>query len=343
MKRIIWTVALVLFSFQAYSQTVIFNFNRNSKDDISPKVREKMDDFQLKISEIVKEEKDKLDLQIQQINRDYEMGKISSQEADQLKLQLSEQSSETINQRIENLNFDLDEVIKNQVTYAILNNDDPNISTQESLKKKYKSTHTLGGYLGYGVMGFTDKENVELDNRLGYLSNFELGVAYEKQFGSASHWSLISGLVMSWRTIRLEDDFQFVRNEDGNTEIVQHDKHLDKSKLRGSYLMLPVGLKYTFGKLATIEDFTYLKPGKFSLHANVYGAVKLSNNNIIKGDDVHQKDKKDYNLNPFVYGVQFGFGYKDVNIYVRKELSNYFDKGSFDDRQMFQFGINLGF
>jgi len=344
-KRIIVAGMLCFFATPVLAQSIGIDFNKmGDQDKVSPKVREKMDEFQLQIKEIVNEEKAKLDASIQTIDQDVAAGKITKAQAEETKIQLAEASSEIINDRIQKVNFDLDDLIKKQVAFAILNGNDVDaIPTLEDLKKKHRATHNLTGYIGYGFMGFTEKTDEQLDDRLGFANNFELGLTYTKQFNKDSPWSLKSGMIFSWRTTRLDDDYKFVRGTDGNTTITHSEMSLDKSKLRGSYLIVPLGLQYTFGNKVSIEDFTYYKEKDLAITANVYGGVKLSNNNIVKGDDISQRDKKDYNLNPFVYGAQLTFKINSVNIYARKEFSNYFDKNTFDDRKMFQVGINFGF
>jgi len=339
-KKLIVVGLFCMLSTSIYAQQIAIDFNKN-KDNVSPIVREKMDEFQLKIQEIVNEEKLKLDVSIQQVDQDLEANKLSKEEAKERKQQLAESTSETINQRIKSVNFDLDELIKKQVAFTILNGND--IESISKLEKQHRATHDIRGYIGYGFMGFTEREDKEFNNHLGFSNNFELGLAYTKQFNRSSPWSLKSGLVFSWRTIRLEDNYRFNREVDGTTDIILMDGNLSKSKLRGSYLTIPLGLQYTFGKKITKDNFTYYKEKDLALIANFYGGVKLSNNNIYKGDGIKVRNRSDYNLNPFIYGVQLTFKINSVNIYARKELSNYFKENSFDNRKMFQFGINFGF
>lgn len=345
-KRIIVAGILCFFATSSFAQQIAIDFNKNKdQDQVSPKVREKMDEFQLKIKDIVNEEKSKLDTEIAKIDQDLEAKKITRAEADAMKLKLAEQSSEVINQRIEAVNFNLDDLIKKQVAFSILNGDkDPMaLETNAELSKKRKPSHNLGLYVGYGFMGFSDKSDEGLKNHLGFANNTELGVAYEKQLSLTSPLSFRSGLFMSWRTTRLEDNYKFVRLDDGSTNIELSDVNLDKSKLRGSYLMLPVGLKYSFGKKIDVEGgVPYYKESKFSIAANGYAGVNLTSNNIYKGDDVKRRDKRDYNLNQFVYGAQLTFSYDSWSVYARKEFSNYYESNSFDARQMFQFGIAYG-
>src|SRR5690606_25685182 len=120
----------------------------------------------------------------------------------------------------------------------------------------------------------------------------------------------------------------------------------DKSKLRSTYVMVPVGLKYSFNSLKTRNEQTYRNPdGGFSIGAHVYGGFRISTNNIVDGgDEMEYRDKKsNYQLNNFAYGAQLTLSVMSWNFYVRQELSSFFKEGTFDDRKMLQFGINLGF
>ena len=343
-KRIIVAGMLCLFATTAFAQNIAIDFNKKAdQDKVSPKVREKMDEFQLKIREIVTSEKSRLDLAISAVDKDLAANKITSVQAQEKKTELAEESSDIINEKIQAVNFDLDDLIKKQVAFSILNGDEGKIPEPVDLRKKYRATHTLSPNIGYGIMGFTNKENVELDQHLSFSNNFEIGMSYDRQLNSSSPWVFKSGLNLSWRTLKLDDNYKFVRNSDGETDLELHPNQLSKSKLRATYLIIPVGMRYQFGKKVTKDDFTYYESNRLSISGNVYGGVKISNNNIQKGDDLKIRDKKDYNLNPFIYGAQVTFGYGSWNVYFRKEFSNYFDKNTFDDRKMFQVGINYGF
>lgn len=245
------------------------------------------------------------------------------------------------------MNFNLDEITKQQVQYTILNTDLEELKKeQEPKKKKYAAINQVTGFLSYGMIALADDDNQKLNDHLGYSSGIDFGLVYHRQLSRTSPLTFQSGLYLSWRTLRFEDDYFMYRNENGEVDLVQYDKNLDKSKLRATYLMVPIGLKYHFSKLNTDEDGeTYRKINSgFGIGLNLYGGVKISQNNIVKGEDINWRHRKtDLNLNQFAYGAQLNVEINSWNLFVRQELSPYFKKGSFDDRKMLQFGINFGF
>ena len=342
-KNIFIAGLMCLFSTSVFAQQIAIDFNKNKdQDQVSPKVREKMDEFQIQIKSIVNEEKLKLDQGIQKIDQDLAEGKISKTQADDLKLELAENSSEIINDRIQKVNFDLDDLIKKQVAFSILNGNDSGVIPEKPKSVTVVSTNQLSAYVAYGVMGFSGTKDEMLDNHLGFMNNTEIGAIYEKQLGVNSPFSFKSGLVFSWRTIRLEDNYKFDRTDNGSTTLTLSDVNLDKSKLRGTYIMIPVGLDYTFMRKVVNNNVEVKKISPYTLGFNFYGGAKISNNNIIKGNGVKARDKKDYNLNPFIYGAQVTFTYNNWSLYARKDFSNYFDKNTFDNSKMFQVGLAYG-
>jgi len=44
----------------------------------------------------------------------------------------------------------------------------------------------------------------------------------------------------------------------------------------------------------------------------------------------------------FIYGAEITIGLGLIDVFVRKDLNNYFKDNTFDNRKMIQFGINLG-
>ena len=74
----------------------------------------------------------------------------------------------------------------------------------------------------------------------------------------------------------------------------------------------------------------------------MYGGTLLSSNNIYKGDGVRNKERGNYNVNNFIYGAEITIGLGLIDVFVRKDLNNYFKDNTFDNRKMIQFGINLG-
>lgn len=114
--------------------------------------------------------------------------------------------------------------------------------------------------------------------------------------------------------------------------------------MRTGYLMVPIGLQYNFSKLKNAGmDIQYRPYGRgFRIAANAYGGVKISTNNIVRGDFEDFRDRSNYQVNPFVYGAQLTFSYNSYSLFVKKDFSNYFKGSYFPNDKALVIGLALG-
>lgn len=350
MNKFIVTGMLCLIGTVSFAQINFdFNENNNVTESISPVVKERIEEYAMQIRKIVIEEKIMMNEEISTVDAQLKDNSISQSEAESQKRMISEKYSGQINEKIAAIDFDLDEITKKQVEYTILNTDVEELSHEkefQSLEEKYKPKHEVSGYVSYGVMYFPDGDDEMLNKHLGYSSGIDAGLLYHKQLSRTSPWEFISGAYFSWRTIRFDDDYYINRSDEGNVNLVQYGQNLEKSKLRSTYIMVPVGIKYNISKLKKLtDDFSYRDiDNGLGLGFNLYGGFRISKNNIVKGEDISLREKDtNYNLNNFVYGAQFTLSFDNINFFIRQDLSSYFEDNTFDDRKMMQFGVNIGF
>ncbi len=342
-KKIIIAGWVCLFAASLHAQRKL-NINLNQKDDtqVSPIVREKVEEYAAKINNIIQEEKRKMDLELQLLAEK----KLLAETADREKAAIADRYSEKIDQRIEALGFDLDDVIQKQVRYSLLNTDAAsNEELKAQLLKKFRPTRNLTGYASYGVMVLTNEEpDNTLDSNIGYNSNLEFGFKFNYQLSRTSPWSVISGLGFSWRTVRLDNDKYFTKTEQSGVAIADYTGNQRKNKLRTGYLMVPFGFQYNFSKLRSAGmDIRYRRyDDSFRVGANIYGGVRMSTNNIVRGSGPSFRSRENYYVNPFIYGAQVTFSYKDISLFVRRDFSNYFEKGYFPDDKALVVGIGIG-
>lgn len=340
---------LCLLVSQLSAQKLKFDFDseQSADESVSPAVRENVYRYAIEIREIVIKEKLSMKDEIDRVNQDLEDGKISSDEAENLKANIALKFSDKINSSIAQLKFDLDDIIKEQVKFSILNTDVENLQSDKVLvEKTYKTIIQLTGYLAYGVISLPKGDDELLNSHLGYSSGIDAGLIYNRQLSRTSPFVFKTGLYLSWRTTRFNDNYYISKGDDGQVNLVNYNQNLEKSKLRATYLVVPVGVKYSFNKIKTdVNGSNYRDPDKgLGITANIFGGVKISNNNIVKGDGISIRHRKpDFNLNEFIYGGQLALNIYNWNFFVRQELSPYFRDGTFDNRKLIQFGINFGF
>ncbi|GEM52830.1 hypothetical protein [Empedobacter brevis] len=342
-KKLIVAGLVCLSATSLYAQKFTFDLNDKNDEKISPIVRDRISEFTLVIRQIVQEEKGAMEKKIIAVDKELAEGKLTASEATARKEEIANVYSETINDRIQEVNFNLDDIIKQQVAFSIMNGDPVTPKTKQDVTKRYRIVNQINGYGSFGYMAFTGKKNEELNQHEKFSSNLTAGMIYERQLSLTSPLNFLTGALFSWRTYRLDDDMRFNRDENGNIGVIKSEKSLDKSKLRSAYFMVPVGFKYNFSKVKNItEDFAYRPQAKHYIAAYVYGGTLLSSNNIYKGDGVRNKQRGNYNVNNFIYGAEVTIGLGLIDVFVRKDFNTYFKDNTFDNRKMIQFGINLG-
>ncbi|WP_294206709.1 outer membrane beta-barrel protein [uncultured Chryseobacterium sp.] len=342
-RKFIITGMVCLATASAYGQRSLkISLQPKEDTEVSPIVKEKMEDYAVKINDIIKEEKELMEAELIRLQ---EQG-LGKAEFDEEKAKVAERYSEKIDQRIHDLGFDLDQVIQKQVRFSLLNSD---VASNEEMKaqllKKFRPTKEISPYITTGMMTLTNNlPDNELDMNMKRGRDLELGIRFNYQFGRTSPWGLVTGLGFSWRTIRLDNNMLFAKNSNADVFLTKNDGSLDKSKLRTGYIMIPLGFQYNFSKLKNAGMDVQYRPYAegFRITANAYGGIKMSSNNIIKSDIGELRSRGNYQVNPFVYGAQLTLSYDDFSIFVKKDFSNFFKDGYFENDKALVFGIGIG-
>ncbi len=315
-------------------------------NSVSPIVREKIENYAREVNRIIQDEKRLMEKDLELAKTEAERKGWSKAEIDDEKAKIADRYSQRIDRRIADLGFDVDDVIRKQVRYSLLNSD---AADQEQLKKeltkKFRAENSFRSYISYGVMTFTnDATENDLDRNKTFSNNLELGLHYNRQLGAASPWGIVSGVGLSWRTLRLGNDM-FFKTENNGVSIENAGKNLSKSKLRTGYVMVPLGVQYNFSPLQTVaDDVVYRSYFKgFRVGGGLYGGVQMSTNHIIKGDDMKIRNRAEYKVNPFVYGAEFKLSYNQVTLFVKKDFSPYFKDNAFPNDKMVQIGLSYGY
>ena len=323
-------------------KTLKLNLKSKEETEVSPMVKEKVEEYVLKINTIIQEEKKLMESELQRL----QTKNLDKAEFDRQKTQIAHDYSNKIDQRIEALGFHLDHIIQKQVRYSLLNSDvTSNEELKEKLMKKFRATKDVSGYFTYGIMNLTNNlPDNDLDKNMGYASNLEFGLKFNYQFSRTSPWGLISGIGFSWRTLRPDNNMIFARDANAGVYLTDYQANIDKTKLRTGYIMVPLGIQYNFSKLKNAGMDVQYRPYSdgFRMAANMYGGVKMSTNNIVRGDGQDFRDRGNYQVNPFVYGAQFTVSYNSISLFVKKDFSNFFKGNHFENDKAIIFGIGFG-
>lgn len=349
MLRIIFyaTVLLCTFVTQSFAQDV---FEKRAKE------------IALRIEQITKSEKEALKKSIDSIDDMVSKGKMTTIDADGLKLKLATQRAQNIETKVAQEEEKLRILVSEVVDGKIENSDSD--STQRKRKFTITWNEGAGSYsskyekrsekrtTSQFVFAF-GLNNLVTDGDWGSLEDsdfrvwgshfYEWGLTYNTRiFKNNNLLHAKYGLSLMYNNLRPTDNRYFVR--DGNqTNLQEFDLNLRESRFRNVLLVAPVHLEF---------DFTPTKQNDkgeriFKSHRNVrlgiggYAGFNVKTKQILKftEDDikVKVKEKGDFNSTDFVYGLSTYIGYGETSLYLKYDLNPLFKNNAID-----QNNISLG-
>jgi hypothetical protein len=160
---------------------------------------------------------------------------------------------------------------------------------------------------------------------------------YSLGFGT-SHIGLLTGLGLEFgnyffdndNSIHEVDDYIMVDSLDGN---------ITKSKLSTTFLRVPLILEVQFPKT--------IRSHRVFLSAGIVAGLKLGSHTkvVYKDDGGKNKDKNrdDFNINPFRYGLTARLGYGNVSVFGDYYLNSLFVKDKGPELHPFSIGLSFNF
>ncbi|MDI9257800.1 hypothetical protein [Flavobacterium sedimenticola] len=300
-----------------------------------------------KIENITKEEKAALKTEIESVNKELEAGTITKDQADEKKLQFAEIRSKNIETRVGQAQDELKELVKQKVDGKIKQSKNNYISIiikNDSIRKNRGERRTTSQFVfAAGVNNLvTDGSVANSDFRYWGSHFYEWGfTSNTRLFKNDNLLHLKYGLSVMYNNLRPTDNRLFVVN--GNqTNLETSPVNLKDSRLRNVFVTLPVHLEFDFTKSKS-------KDGKkiFRTHESVrfgiggYAGFRVKSKQKycyeLDGHDYSVKEKGDFNVNDFIYGVSTYIGYKETSLYLKYDLNP-----MFQDNAIKQNNISLG-
>lgn len=351
MQKIIFYVAVLLCSFvtQMYSQST---FEEQAKV------------IAQNISRITVEEKEALKKEVEEINKLLETGAISSTVADERKIKAAEERAKNIETRVAQEQSKLDSLVKNQVEGKIASSPDSVYTNKKKIgiiwevdeddfdtwnwKSKSEKRTTSQFVFAFGLNNLvTDDDFDSLDN-----SDFKIWGSNFFEWGFTMNTRLMKnhnllhlkyGLSLMYNNLRATDNRYFVKN--GNITDLQEfqDHDLCENKFRNSMIVLPLHLEFDFTPKTIGDDGV----AKFRTHKSArlgiggFAGLNFKSTQKLKWEEddirIKYKQKGDFNVNTFVYGLSGYLGYRATTIYVKYNLNELFKNNPVD-----QNNISLG-
>jgi hypothetical protein len=206
-----------------------------------------------------------------------------------------------------------------------------------------KEKHFNGHWAGFelGINGF-DKEDYSIygdarDNEFMDL-NHPKSVEVNLNFLEYSivlqerYIGLVTGMGFSMNNYRFDNDVTIDKDENGRIypiDLTTRDP--EKSKLTASYLTVPLMLEFQIPVNG--------RSNRFFISGGVVGGINIGSHTKVKYDDSKEKDRGNFNLNPFKCSAIVRAGLNDLSLYASYGLTPLFknDKGP----ELFPFSIGI--
>ncbi|MDR2207035.1 MAG: PorT family protein [Flavobacteriaceae bacterium] len=341
----------------------------------NPELDSRMKNYTQNIDSIVVSEREKMNVEIEEMEKKFQQNEISSEEKQKQIDDIASKYEQIINEKVDaqqqHLENDTKVIVKNAVfmrgsdtvkkskTVIIYANDDSVIKISRNKKKKEPKDFLRNDDLSvsYAFLNLTKSGGslnpFEQDSkmRIGNSHSFEIQARRERQLGNYESPFFIrygfayrSDTYMPKKPLVVEqntDEIYFENFADGN---------LKRSKLRNVYLTFPVDFQWVLNpKYIDYEGKKYLdgKASQFRIGLGVYVGINLRGIVKVKYHDENGKFQKyDYTLdsgvNTFLFGAKFSVRYAGINLFIKKDFTPIFNgNAQFPSKNGIHFGIDL--
>ncbi len=309
-----------------------------------------------KIESITKEEKEALKIEVETVNVQLEKKEITVVQADAKKQELANTRAKNIETRVAVVQDELKDLVQEKVDGKIRESDSSRSWYFHFDNKKHKKRDLDGErrttsqfVFAFGLNNLvTDKALAHSDYRYWGSHFYEWGFTSNTRiFKNNNLLHAKYGLSLMYNNLRPTDNRYF--NVVGNqTNLQTSATHLDDSRFRNVYIVLPAHLEFDFTKKEIKDDKTIFHTHK-SLRVGLggYFGANIKSKQILKfededGNKVRQKTKGDFNVNDFIYGASAYIGYKEVALYAKYDISPLFENNAVDQNNI-SFGVRFDF
>ncbi len=292
------------------------------------------------LDSIVTQEKTILKDSIVRIEKKLELGEISEEEARKKKEEFAGQIAERITNASEEKTNEIlavvDEIINEKTTESSVKFSKKLIHPKKKKNKKPKRTVNRFVF-AYGLNTMIDNGSSEAESTLDYKlwqsNSVELGLAYKTRLiKESSLLNLKYGLSFLWNSYSPKDNLYHVETA-GITHLENHTADLSKSKLRSSYVVVPVFLEFDFSKPKTVNDKLKLQRNKsVRIGLGGYAGLRMFTKQFLEYEnevgEIKETIKSDYDMERYKYGVSGYLGYKDMSFFANYDLNTLFSNAS---------------
>jgi len=309
-----------------------------------------------KIESITKEEKEALKNEVETVNVQLDKKEITAEQADAKKIELANTRAKNIETRVALVQDELKDLVQEKVDGKIKEQDSSRIWVFRFDNKKHKKKDIEGErrttsqfVFAFGLNNLvTDKALAHSDYRYWGSHFYEWGFTSNTRiFKNNNLLHAKYGLSLMYNNLRPTDNRYFKETGD-QTTLETSDIHLEDSRFRNVYVVLPAHLEFDFTKKEIKDDKTIFRTHKsFRIGLGGYFGANIKSKQILKfedeeGNNVKQKTKGDFNVNDFIYGASAYIGYEEISLYAKYDLNPLFTDNAVDQHNI-SFGVRFDF
>ncbi len=313
-----------------------------------------------KIEKITLEEKQALKVEVETINQLHANSTINKEQSDSQKIWAAEKRAKNIEDRTALAQQELNDLVQQKVDGKIKDEskvksgttvinwsyrakgdrENPNDSTKTE-QKELRTTSQFVFAAGFNNL-VTDNAVAHSDYRYFGSHFYEFGLTWNTRI-LKDHNLLHAkyGMSLMYNNLRPTDNRIFVEN--GNQTVLETSAiNLKDSRFRNVSLVVPLHLEFDFSKDDRNEDQKYFKTHQgFRVGLGGFAGYNVKSKQILKydldGNSNKDRERGNFNINDFVYGVSAYVGYEGVSLYAKYDLNPLFKDNAID-----QNNISLG-
>jgi hypothetical protein len=339
MQKIILYVSIALI-------TLVSKVNAQEKT-----FEQKAKEIAVQIKTIAEEEKKALKAEVEAIDKAVELGKMTTAEADNAKAKIAEERAKNIETKTAEQEAALRELVNNQVQTStndtINNNHNINLKIKTKKNDPNKSENRTTSQLVFAT-GFNNvvTDGAVANSEFGYARStfYEWGVTWNTRLSKNSNLlHLKYGAGFMYNMLHATDNRVFA---DVNNQTILVDAGVNtkanRTYFKNVYFVVPLHLEFDFSKTNTVDDKKVFK-SHTGARFGIGGFVGVNSNSKqfieykIDGYKFSEKQKGDFNVNDFTYGLSAYIGYKQTSLYLKYDLNPMFKNNPVD-----QNNISLG-
>jgi len=314
---------------------------------------QKAKEIAIQIKTITEEEKRALKAEVEALDKAVELGKMTKEEAATSKAKIAEERAKNIETKIAEQERALRDLVNGKIEDEEPNDSlkknsfsiDARLKSKNFDKNKSENRTTSQVVFAAGYNNLVTN-NMVANSQFGYgRSGFwEWGVTWNTRLSNNSNLlHLKYGAGFMYNSLHAKDNRVFA---DSNNQTVLVDAGVEtkakRTYFKNVYFVVPIHLEFDFSKTKIVDDKKVFKShtgARFGIGGFV--GVNTNSKQFIEyeqnGYKFKEKQKGDFNVNDFTYGVSTYIGYKATSLYLKYDLNPIFKNNPVD-----QNNISLG-